>query len=138
MSNPNKNARPSYLVGPDGKDLQLSAPVCLGEVSIPALDASSAGNDLASLIAGAVSGGTAQLGTNTTLAALITAGLNLIKATVETNDIRVSFFDQDPATYGGLFKKDTTKPHDFDPADFTKLRMAAATATAKVTLQFFA
>lgn len=134
----NKNARPMYLVGQDGKEANIGAPSCLGEISIPALDTTSAGNDLASLIAGAVSGGTAQLGANTTLAALVTAGLSFVLMTVETNDVRVSCFDQDPATYGQIYKKDTTKPHCLDPSDFTKLRMVASAATAKVTLQFFA
>lgn len=136
--NLNKNARPMYLVGQDGKEANIGAPSCLGEISIPALDTTSAGNDLASLIAAAVSGGTAAVGTNDTLASLITAGLSFILMTVETNDVRVSCFDQDPATYGQIYKKDTTRPHCLDPADFTKVRMISATATAKVTLQFFA
>lgn len=122
------------MVNSDGDEIAMGPATHLKTVQVAALDATNGSNDLATHLGGTVLAD-AIAGT---LAGFVGYKLAFILMTVETNDVRISFDDADPATNGGVWKKDSSRPHCIDVADFTKVRIVAAAATAKVTFQLFA
>jgi hypothetical protein len=122
------------LYGKDGKELNTLAPHCLAH-KLLSVDASDAGNDLATLIGGAV--GT-PVGTGNTLADYIALGLSLIRVSVRTNPIRVRFDAGDPATAGEDIAKDIGQAIVWDVDDFTKIHLIGIGGAADVAISFWA